>query len=40
LHHLPDENKILTMSGADLSDFTADVPHISSSVLLTYRKVQ
>ncbi len=38
--HLADENKTLTMSGADLGAFTVDVPQVSSSVLLTYRKVQ
>ena len=35
-----DENKTRTMSGAELSAIKIDVPEVSSSVLLTYSKVQ
>ncbi len=37
---LVDENKTLTLSGADLGAFSVEVPQVSSSVLLTYRKAQ
>ena len=38
--HLVDETKTLTLTGADLSAYPIEVPQASSSVLLTYRKVQ